>query len=199
MRILTRHTAILLTVLGLSACGSDHHSQAASTAAAARAAAKAAANPANGLSRNMVNAATEVKSGSTPLPVQVKFEITQRPEVGQPVDVNLAIIPTTPNFDRMMSQVQGEEGLELVGSPELPTSEKPGEGVPIQHTVKVLPKSDGIFDLTITVSGVDTAGQVSTQAYQIPIIAGQGFPDLPAKPAAPAAAKTAASQAPAQR
>jgi hypothetical protein len=200
MRILTRHTAITLAALALSACDSGHHGQssAAAASAAARAAAKAAPSSGATLSRNMVSAVTAVKPGSTPLPVQVKFEITQRPEVGQPLEVNIAFIPTTPNFDRMTGQVQGEDGLELVGPAELTAAEKPTEGVPVQHTVKVVPKSDGIYNLTVTVSCVDTAGQVSAQAYEIPIIAGQGFADLPAAPA-PVAAKTAASAAPPKR
>jgi hypothetical protein len=69
--------------------------------------------------------------------------------------------------------------------------------VPIQHVFKVLPKQDGIYTLTATLSGVDTAGQVTTQAYAIPIIAGRGFPDLPVKPATAPPAKTAAAQPPA--
>lgn len=190
----TRNAAVVLTVAILGACGSGHNGAPAAKSAT-QAAKKAAANSADTLSRNMVAAVTAVKPGSAPLPLQVKFELSQRPEVAQPLEVSLAIVPTTPNFDRIFGKVEGEEGLEVLGTGDLPGAEKPVEGVPIQYTVKVLPKQDGIYTLTATFSGVDTAGQVSTQAYAIPIIAGQGFPDLPTKPtpAAGTPAKTAAS------
>lgn len=202
MWTLTRNAVIALTLAALGACGSGHQ-EGATTKAPTAAARTAALNAANALSRNMVSAVSAVKPGSSPLPLQVKFELSQRPEVDQPLEVNLAVVPTTPNFDRIFGKVEGEDGLEVVGSGELSGAERPAEGVPIQYTVKVLPKQDGIYTLTATFSGVDTAGQVSTQAYAIPIIAGQGFPDLPSKPAPAAAtpAKTAASpsRAPTQR
>jgi hypothetical protein len=195
MWIFTRNTvAVLALAAAVCGCGSGQDSSA--TRAAAKAARKAAAQPADALSRNMVAAVTSVKPGSSPLPIQVKFELGQRPEVAQPLDVNLAIVPLTPNLDRIYGKVEGEEGLEVVDSAELTGLEKPVEGVPIQQVFKVLAKTDGIYTLTATISGVDSAGQVATQAYVIPIIAGRGFPDLPVKPAtttAPAA-KTAAAQ-----
>ena len=92
--------------------------------------------------------------------------------------------PLTANLDRIYGKVEGEEGLERgrVGA-SCPGRRSRVEGVPIQHSFKVLPKQDGIYTLTATLSGWTAGGQVSTQAFSIPIIAGRGFPDLPVKPA----------------
>ena len=196
MWILSRNTvAVLALAAAVGACGSGHDKQAA--AAAAKVTRKTVTTPADTLSRNMVAAVTSVKPGSTALPIQVKFELGQRPEVAQPLEVTIAIVPLSPNLDRIYGKVEGEEGLEVVDSPELSGLEKPAEGEPLQHVFKVLPKQDGIYTLTATLSGVDSAGQVTTQAYAIPIIAGRGFPDLPVKAANPPPAKTAAAQPPA--
>jgi hypothetical protein len=193
MWILTRNTlAVLALAAAVGACGSGHDSK----AAAAPPADAPAVDAGGYASRNMVAAVTSV-AGSTALPIQVKFELGQRPEVAQPLEVNIAIVPLSPNLDRIYGKVEGEEGLEVVDSAELSGLEKPAEGVPIQHVFKVLPKQDGIYTLTATLSGVDTAGQVTTQAYTIPIIAGRGFPDLPVKPTTAPPAKTAAAQPPA--
>jgi hypothetical protein len=124
--------------------------------------------------------------------VQVKFALLARPDVGQPVDIDLSIMPTAGNLDRISGRVEGEEGLELVGSGELEPADKPVENTPIERTLQVLPKKSGIYLLTAAVS-VDAGGQVSTQTYSIPVIAGSGIPDLPAKPAAAAAPATTAS------
>lgn len=179
----------------LFGCGSGH-SGAEAAKSVTHVTRKAPANPADTLSRNMVAAATQIKAGSDPLPVQVKFELAARPEVAQPLDIAIAIVPTSENLERVFGKVEGEEGLEVVGSGELPVAEKPGDGVPIQHSVKVLAKKDGIYALTATITVVDSVGQASSQAYLIPIIAGQGFPDLPTKAATPAAQAAAAKAAP---
>jgi hypothetical protein len=57
------------------------------------------------------------------------------------------------------------------------------EGVPILHSIKVLPKKNGIFTVS-TILSVDSAGQSSSQTFSIPVIVGAGFPEPPAKPAA---------------
>lgn len=179
------NAATLIVAAVLSACGSGHPDAAATRAAAQTA--KKALNPADALARSMVEAATSTKPGSAPLPVQVKFALRARPEVAQPLDVDLAIVPIASNLDRITARVEGEDALELVGSGELEAAEKPVENTPIQRSIKVLPKHDGIYLLTTTVS-VDMGGQVSTQTYTIPVIAGQGLADLPTKAAAGSAA-----------
>jgi hypothetical protein len=182
----------LIVLLILGGCGSgDKGEQAAATRARA---AKKAMSPQDLLARSLVGGATSVKPGSAPLPVQVKFALRTRPDVAQPLDIDIAIVPTASNLDRIFGKVEGEEGLELVGSGELAEADKPVENTPIERSVQVLPKQDGIYTLTATVS-VDMGGQISTQSYSFPVIAGQGMPDLPAAPA-PAATTTASTKGP---
>jgi hypothetical protein len=191
-KLATNATAALLIAALLGGCGSSHEETPA-TRAATRA--KKALNPQDTLARSLVGAATSVKPGSSPIPVQVKFALLGRPDVAQPVDIDLAIVPTASNLDRISGKVEGEEGLELVGSGELEPADKPVENTPIERTIKVLPKKDGIYLLTAVVS-VDMGGQISTQSYSIPVIAGTGIPDLPTKPATAAAPATTASASP---
>jgi len=68
---------------------------------------------------------------------------------------------------------------------QIPAADRPPEGVSIAHTIRVLPKRDGIFTLSAVLT-VDSAGQSNRETYSIPIIAGSGMPDLPTKPATPA-------------
>jgi hypothetical protein len=189
---ITRNAAAGLVVVALlCACGSSE--QGAQSKAAANSNRKVL-SPALTLARSMVSAATQTKPGSAPLPVQVKFALRARPDVAQPLDIDLQIVPSAANLDRIFGKVEGDEGLELVGSEELAVAEKPVENTPIDRSIKVLPKKNGIYLVTASVS-VDIGGQISTQTYRIPVIAGAGIPDLPVKPAAPA--RTTASTAPA--
>jgi hypothetical protein len=179
---ITRNAAAGLVISALlCACGSSDKS-AQSQAAAARNAHKVL-SPAQTLARNMVSAATQTKPGSAPIPLQVKFALRARPDVAQPLDIDLQLVPTASNLDRIFGKVEGDEGLELVGSDELAEAAKPVENTPIDRSIKVLPKHNGIYLVTAIVS-VDMGGQISTQTFQIPVIAGSGIPDLPVKPAA---------------
>jgi hypothetical protein len=191
-KLATNAAAALLIAALLGGCGSSHEETPA-TRAATRA--KKALNPQDALARSLVGAATSVKPGSSPIPVQVKFALLGRPDVAQPVEIDLAIVPTASNLDRIFGKVEGEEGLELVGSGELEPADKPVENTPIERTIKVLPKKNGIYLLTAVVS-VDMGGQISTQSYSIPVIAGTGIPDLPTKPVTAAAPATTASASP---
>jgi hypothetical protein len=189
---ITRNTllALALAVL-LAACGSGKEGASGSSSHVA----KKAMSPAEQLSRSLVSGVTQTKPGSAPLPVQVKFALQAKPEPAQPLDVTISIVPTASNLDRVFGKVEGEEGLELVSSAELEGAERPAENTPIERTVKVLPKQDGIYTLTTTVS-VDMGGSISSQTYVFPVIAGNGLPDLPANTKAAAAAKPQAAGAP---
>jgi hypothetical protein len=136
----------------------------------------------DGLSPGMV--AGVAPPGTAPSSVQLKFELQGRPEVAQPVDVDVVIVPVYGNLDRITGKITSDDGLDIVSGQDIPVADKPVEGTPIHHSVKVLPKRDGIFTLTAVLL-VDSTGQSTSQVFSMPIIAGAGFPDVPAK--APAA------------
>ena len=173
--------AALGAVAILGACSSGETPGAAASAARPSQAAQRKSLPSNVLSPDMVSA---VSAGGTGAPaVQVKFELRQRPGVAQPVDIDLAIVPASGALDRVSGKVEVGDGLELVAGGEIPPTERPVEGVPILHSIKVLPKKDGIFTVS-AVLGVDAAGESSSQTFSIPVIVGAGLPEQPAKPAA---------------
>ncbi len=119
-------------------------------------------------------------SAGKPGPVGLKFEIRQSPQVGQPVDVDIAVLPDAPTINRVYGKFQAGEGLELVDGERLEQVDKPAAGSVIRHVVRVTPKQDGIFTLNATVS-VDLAGDSLTRVFSIPVIVGDGMPESTAK------------------
>jgi hypothetical protein len=189
---MTRNSLLALALVSLlSACGSGKDEGGGGSSHVAR----KAVSPAEQLSRSLVSGVTQTKPGSAPLPVQVKFALQAKPEPAQPLDVTISITPTASNLDRVFGKVEGEEGLELVSSGELEGADRPPENTPIERTVKVLAKQDGIYTLTATVS-VDMGGSITSQTYVFPVIAGSGMPDLPANVKSAAAAKPQPSGSP---
>jgi hypothetical protein len=179
---------VTMAALMLSGCGSKQQ-EGDSTSSGSTPGTRKSGDPARAaMMRNTVAAVAANKS--VEVPVQVRFQLHQRPDVGQPVDIDLVIIPSSEALDQISGQVQADDGLELVGGIQIPPTQHPADGVPITHSIKVLPRRDGIFTFSVVLS-VDYAGQTLTQTYSMPVIAGSGITNLPAagaksaKPARP--------------
>lgn len=82
---------VLAVGVALAAAGCGSKSTPGPTPAKSAAAVKKAAVPADNLSPYLVSAVTTGKNGAAML--QVKFELGGRPEVGDPVDVDLVLVP----------------------------------------------------------------------------------------------------------
>jgi hypothetical protein len=145
-------------------------------------------------------AAADMVAGVSPSkagpPVALKFELRESPQPGQLLDVDIAILPGAPAINRIYGKFQGAEGLDLVEGGELPSIDKPAIGSVIRHVVRVLPKQDGIFTVSATVS-VDVADDSISRTYSIPVIVGDGLTEQTARtevaegrPAPGAAVKT---------
>jgi hypothetical protein len=177
----------------LSGCGSGSRQGASNSATRTPAAARKAANPADAISANMVSAVVLNKTAA--VPIEVRFELKEHPQVAQPVQVDLVMVPLSGAVDRVSAKVQAEDGLDLVDGADIPGTDRPAEGVPIRHTIRVQPKQDGIFVVSAVVTVVDASGGTSTQTFSMPVIAGAGMPDLPARPAGTSKTATAAAGA----
>jgi hypothetical protein len=142
------------------------------------------AQPGDVVSPNMVTAASSASTG--PATVQLKFELRERPDIAQPLDIDVVILPASATLDRLYGRVEAGDGLELADGAQIAPTERPVEGIPIRHSIRVLPKRDGIFTVNAVVS-MDAAGQSWSQTFSIPVIVGAGSTAAAAtKPAAAA-------------
>jgi hypothetical protein len=164
-------------VLALTGCGSNTESNAAAHVRKNLAKPKPAVDPAVREPTDMIAAVRLAKTGP---PVQLKFELRERPVIGQPLDVDVAFIPDSPTVERVYAKFQAGEGLDLLEGSELSPVEKPAQSVPIRHTVRLRPKQSGIFTLNVVV-GVDSATDSVSSPFAIPVIAGEGLPELAAR------------------
>lgn len=195
-----RHPAsslVLVWVLGLAlgAAGCGSKSDSGLPAQPAKAApAKKPLSAVDQLSPNLVPALVTGKSGAGL--VQLKFEIGARPAVGDPVDIDLVIVPTADNLDSISGTIQGDDGLEVVAGGTIAPVEKPVYGNPVHRPLRVVAKHDGIYVLTASMS-VESGGDVQSPVFSIPVIGGNGLSDTgtvpgpgqnPARPAAAPAA-----------
>jgi hypothetical protein len=124
-----------------------------------------------------------------PSPVTVKFQMPDRPQPGQPLAVEFVLIPDA-SVQSLAAKFEGDEGLAVVSGDQVPAVEKPAANVPIRHTVTVLPKSDGVYTVTATLT-VATEEETKGRVYSIPLIAGNGLPQLAshAEPTRPSKAR----------
>jgi hypothetical protein len=165
---------LLMAAFALTGCGSPEPDPAASGTSA-----PGKPKPAAGGRPDMVAA---VGTSRTPGAADIRFALSGRPAVGQPVDIQLALTPTV-ELDRLYVRFQASEGLELVKGSETEHYERPSLGKELPHTVTVIPRSDGIFNVTAVVLS-DSATESIARTYTIPIIAGAGLPELPPEPEA---------------
>jgi hypothetical protein len=181
MRMFTNLGPALAATVILFGCGSG---ETPGVVGAKPAAAPRKAQPGDVVSPNMVSAVGGARTG--PAAVQLKFELRERPDVAQPLDIDVVILPASANLDRLYGKVETGDGLELTEGAQIAPTERPVEGIPIRHSIKVLPKKDGIFTVNAVVSA-DAAGQSWSQTFSIPVIVGAPLPGVPAKPSSRAA------------
>src|SRR3569833_1379797 len=162
----------------LSGCGSSSSPGPSSAVAQTRKGhTQVSADPVERPAADMVAGVSPSKAGP---PVALKFELRQQPQAGQLLDVDIAILPGAPTISRIFGKFQNMDGLELVEGGELPAIHKPMGGATIRHVVRVLPKQDGIFIVSATVS-VDLPDDSITRTYSIPVIVGEGLREQTAR------------------
>jgi hypothetical protein len=163
-------------LLGLTGCGSSSSGDAAHPGAK-KSTSHRVADPSSRAPEDMVAAVSAGKGGP---PVGLRFEVRSSPQAGQPVDVDLAILPNAVAIDHLEGKVQGGENVSVIEGAEIPAVEKPSQGTVIRHVVRLLPKQDGISIVTVAIN-VDLGNDSITRTFTVPVIVGDGLPELAGK------------------
>lgn len=116
---------------------------------------------------------TAVSAGRPGAPIELKFALRKRPEVGEPLEIHFAVVPVVP-LDRVIASFQAGDGLELRAGNQMPRLERPLAGEPVSHVVTIVPKRDGIFHLTAVILAESATSSIA-RTFTIPIIAGAGI------------------------
>jgi hypothetical protein len=169
-RIRRIHILLLCAVAALSACNKDSGSAPAAnsvTRAKPKAPVAAKAGPtAAEQTAGMVQAPTQ---GKSQLPVELKFDLSQKPKVGQLLEINLALIPQI-SANSVTLQVSGADDLTVApdaGQFDIPAAEA---GAVYRQTLKVTPNAEGVSIVGVTVSLKNDTG-AEQRAFSIPVIA----------------------------
>ena len=163
-------------ILALAGCDSSSDPSAATPASGGAAPAKAGAPTARD-DADMVNAFSTRSAGQAG-PVDLKFKLSRRPAVGEPVDIELEFIPHV-ELERLFARFQAADGLQVVSGAETQHFEHPARGAPVGHKLTVTARTDGIFYVTAIVLADSDTESVS-RTFSFPLIAGQGLLETPA-------------------
>lgn len=114
----------------------------------------------------MVEAASQ---GKSTVPVELKFDISQKPKVGEPLAIDLAVIA---QIDASPATIQVTGADDVSVAPDANQFDIPTEqaGEVYRQTVKVTPNAEGVVVLGVTVS-LKHDEIVDQKAFSIPIIA----------------------------
>jgi hypothetical protein len=116
----------------------------------------------------MVEAASQ---GKSQLPIKLKFEMQQRPTLGQPLSIGVAVLPQI-DASAAAIQVAGGEGLTVMpeaNQVDLPAVEA---GQVYRQNLKVTPTAEGVLVLNLTVL-LKHDEMTESRAFSIPLIVGQ--------------------------
>jgi hypothetical protein len=133
-----------------------------------------------------------VTVGKSTVPVAVKFDLSARPTVGQPLEVSLAVLPRI-GADPAVLAVDESAGLQLApGSAriEIPAVQ-PGQVY--RQTVTVTPTAEGVQLLGVQVS-LKHDDMSETRTFSVPVIVAPASGAAPGAPMAPGAPAPAGSQ-----
>ena len=168
---ITRIQVLLLCAVAAALCACNRDSESAKPGGAVAVKPKAPVVAKSGptaaeQTAGMVEAANQ---GKSQVPVELKFDLGGRPKVGQPLEINLALI-TQIAASPATIQVSDADGLTVAPGGnqfDIPSAEA---GEVYRETVKVTPNTEGVLLVGVTVA-LKHDDLTDQRAFSIPIIA----------------------------
>lgn len=154
---------LFTALLGLAACGSDPEPNATPAPQPVAAPKPTTDDPTTRMAR-------AVGGGKPGAAVELRYEFAARPQVGHPVEVQLAFIPGA-GVDSLTATITGMEGLTLAGQL-APSSTDVQSGTPFVHTFSLMAEHEGVFYVTVAVI-TQMGGASVGRSFSIPLIVGE--------------------------
>jgi hypothetical protein len=173
---------VLLALLACTfVCSCDDAPPAAADPAAGTAA-RPGTRPESPLPPEMVAAVSASKSS---LIIGVHFALGGQPVIGQPLPVDIAIVPHQP-FAAVSVHFLGPDGLAVTSGKDMPTQSAIVPGKILTHKLTLEPSREGVFMVTAAVETESEDGMI-VRIYSIPVIVSGSSGKAAAAPAGPAA------------
>jgi hypothetical protein len=123
--------------------------------------------------------ASAVVSGKTSAPVDLKYDLSAKPKVGEPFEVELVFQPRLP-ADTLEIEVTGMPGL-VVGQQGAFKFEKVQAQTPYVQKVTLQADADGTYYINV-IARMITQVQTEVRTFSVPVVLGTS-PSVVAKPA----------------
>jgi hypothetical protein len=159
----------LATTASLSGCAREEAAVEASAGVVATATPATKSRSGKGAADGMVSAVSS--SGKPGAPVELKFDLPTKPELGKPLAVTVAVVPRGEGISQLRVVFQSNDAVEVQSGNEMAVQDRPGDGVAVTHTVTVVPRRDGVSYLG-AVALVEGSGGSVARSFAIPIIVG---------------------------
>jgi hypothetical protein len=159
--------AVTAMALMLSACNSEPESDAASPAA------PPTAKPVVQAEQSTVDSTAKmsraVGNGKPGAAVDIKYDFRAKPEVGKPVDVKLAFIPSV-GVESLAAKITDMDGITVAGSLN-PQFNNVQAGQPYEHTFSLLANRSGVYYVSVEVT-TQMGGASTARTFSIPLSVG---------------------------
>jgi len=157
----------MVLAVGLGGCGSDPEPAAAvpSMPPTAKPVVQAEQSPVDPTAK-MARAVGNGKPGAA---VDIKYDFRGKPEVGKPVEVKLAFIPS-PGVESLEAKITDMDGITVAGALN-PQFNNVQAGQPYEHTFSVLANRSGVYYVSIEVTTV-IGGATTARTFSIPLSVG---------------------------
>jgi hypothetical protein len=164
---------ILLAAVSLAACHRDQGGARAlpakpKTGVHAAAPSQAGETPQQ-LTAGMVEA---VAQGKAQVPVDLKFDLPQRPVQGQPLEVAIALLPRVAAQSAKVAVI-ASDGLKIDPGEEQFQFPAIEAAQVYRHSIKVTPATEGFYLLTLSVS-LQQDQTSDSRVFSVPILVGAG-------------------------
>jgi len=160
-------TAAIFAAASLAGCGHDANTPAVSPAAP-RLKSPAAARKGPSAEELTAGMPAAASLGKSVLPLEVKFELADRPKIGQMLEINLALVSKISGGPATV-QVSEADGLDAAPKDNQFEVAEVEPGEVYRHTLRVTPNVDGVLLVNVMVS-LKHDETSDSQVYSVPVI-----------------------------